>query len=97
MSIRHTSNYKGYVITTRCSATAFERFESSFAVFPPVGADCLGQQFMRLPCRTSAAAMAEAYAAALTLVEEECRQNGIDRVTYDVSILLPATIDQARA
>jgi hypothetical protein len=71
MSIHQTTNYKGYVITTRCAATDFDRFEASFTVFPPVGEECLGQQFMRLSCKTSAAATADAYAAALILVESD--------------------------
>ena len=69
MSIRQTVCHRGYIISTRCSATAYNRFEASFTVFPPVYADARWQRFVRCPFRTAEAATEDAMGAAKAMVD----------------------------
>lgn len=73
MSTRLTSSHKGYLITTRCSSAAYNRFEASFTVFPPSAAGACWQRFPRCSFATAEAATDDALSVAMALVDQDCR------------------------
>ncbi len=72
MSNRLTHSHNGYLITTRCSGTAYNRFEASFTVFPPSNADASWQRFPRCSFATAAAATQDALGIAMALIDQDC-------------------------
>jgi len=69
MSTRQTACHRGHIINIRCSATAYNRFEASFTVFPPVCADACWQRFACGAFRSADAATEDAMGAAMAMVD----------------------------
>jgi hypothetical protein len=72
MSTRCISFHKGYAITACCSGVAHDRFEASFTVLPPGGADPCWQRFARCSFASADAAIQDAIGVAIALVDQDC-------------------------
>ena len=69
MATKQTTCHRGYIITARCSATEYDRFEASFTVFPPICANACWQRFARRSFLTAKAATEDAMGAARAIVD----------------------------